>query len=794
MPLTLAEAASAASHASHGSLIADFAIVVAAAGAAALIFYKLRLPVIFGYMLAGLLLGPNLFPGSPINDLGTVQEVSELGVIFLLFFLGLEFDLGRLQKILGPALLAVALQTAGTIYLAFAFGPVLGWDTLACLFFGSLLAISSTMVAVRVLRDHGQMRLPHAELTVGVLILEDILAVTLLVVLTGAALNERLEWDSVGLLTFLMAIFVVIVFILGKLFAPRLLNFVERMNNPELMTLFSVGFLMLLALLAFEAKFSVALGAFLAGAILSGARCADTIELSNRSLHDLFNAVFFVSVGMLINPWLILENIGWILLLACLVVVIKAITVFAGLFLAGEPARQSFRASIAKAQIGEFSFIIAELGRRLEVTDQRLTSIAFGVALITIILTPVGSRSAVPIFETVARRIPAPVRLFGELYTRFLESAKTLLGRNVLLKLLRRPLLQITAYFFIINGIIVAASFASRQLRGLMETAYTWNTILIWPLAAILVAPPLIAIIRNISAIVFIVTEALFAGRDSRPIMQGRLSNLVNSLAMGVMLLLVAAIFLAAAAPHLPQGSAMFLFGGLLVAIGLIYWRQMIRLNSRLEYLFMEGFKQEIQDVEKQRRNELMDKIAEDYPWEVDILDVEIEPGTRACGRRLRDLDLRNQTGSTVIALGRGDYQHFDPSPNAPIFPGDHLVLLGQPEDNRKAAQLLQAEVPNADPHGDSGFQFERILVSPGDELDGNTLAGSDLRRRWGLNVVGLQRGKQQITSPTAAQRMEAGDLLLVVAHPENLAIFNNRHENEAAGYQHTCPPFGPGS
>lgn len=757
-----------------GGLLHDLGVVLVCAAVATLVFHRLRMPVIFGYLLSGMFLSPQLFDFSPIRDLGTIRELSELGVIFLLFYIGMEFDLRRLKSTIGPALLAVALQTFCMVNLGLLFAPILGWPAMSGFYLGAVLAISSTMVTVQVLREQGQLKHPHGQLCISILLIEDILAVMMLVLLTGVAVTGHLDWNQVWQVTFFVGVFVVSVFFLGKLAAPRLLDLLQRIGRREVVAIVSCGLVLGISVLAQKLHFSVALGAFLAGAILSQVRLAETIESATRPLRDIFSAVFFVSMGMLIDPRLLFQEWGWILALAALVVMGKVLTCWAGMFLFGQRPRRAFLASMSKCQIGEFSFIIAELGHSLGVTDERLFSFAFGVAALTILATPPLSARSEAIYDFMARRIPGPVMLFGQFYRNLLDTVWNVLGKNAVLQLVKRPFWQILIYFFLVNGIVLVAYYTAALVESSSGLS-PYSTALqsgMWILAALGVAPFLIAMIRNMNVVVMMVTDSALRGTATRQFIQGRVSNIFNMLILLLVLLVVGGIYLSAAARYFPRGIALIGFLGLIGLVGLFFWRHMIRLNSRMESLFMESFTRRSENLGDQRHESLLREITRKYPWAVNISEVLIKEGTSACGRRVLDINLRGQTGCTVIAVGRGQYYYFDLIAEVPIFPGDRLVLLGTEAQAIRARRLLEVPAVVSEVSKEPDFSLKKIYLPAGSQLDGNTLAGADIRRQFGINVVGIQRGAEQITSPRAEEILKSGDVLIIVGSSEALKRF----------------------
>lgn len=757
--------------------IDDFGVVLVAAGLAVALFHRLRWPVIFGYILAGVLIGPNLFDAPLVKDAEAIRQISELGVIFLLFFIGMEFDLKRLQRVLGPAFMGLLLQTLFMLYLAQILAPFLGWKPTPTLFFGSLLAISSSMVTVRVLRDSGRLRDGASQFTIGILILEDVLAVILLVILTGVAVTQSFDWDAVWLVTFLMGIFVLMVFVIGRAVVPRMLLAVcGEERDAEALTLVSVGLVMAVSLLALRLDFSPALGAFVAGTLLSQTQVARMVEKMNRSLHDVFSAVFFVSVGMLLEPVLLLENLPVILGISILIIFGKLLSCWGGLCLAGQNGRTAFLAAVPKAQIGEFSFIIASLGNSLGVMDRQLTGIAFGVALVTILLTPPMTKRAEILYFHLSRLVPRGLQNSFETYQKLLEGLLVGLGRSLVLRLIRRPVVQILVYFFLITGIFISASFGVswyNPLIGHLPLTWTWN-LGYWLVVGLVVSPFLIAILRNLNAMAYILTDALFSGRSSRPIYQNRLRQMMSVAILGGFVVLLTLTFLLVASPYLPN-SALAGMAFLIVTAVVVFLRsRLIFLNSQMEYLFMDSFRQEVASREEVRRKEILGMIQQQTPWPLEIVDLTLPKHAAWSGKRIRDLDLRSRFGVNILALGRGYSVVYDPSPEAALFSEDRLVLSGTHEAVEKVREAMQAQVRPEDRPAPTPEQFrmERVYVTPKSELDGQTLAGARVRERFGVTVIGVQRGEERIANPAPDFLMSAGDVLMIAGLPGKIEAF----------------------
>lgn len=760
-----------------GSWLDDFGIVLAAAGIAVAVFHVLRCPVIFGYIIAGVLIGPNLLESPLVKDAEAIQQISELGVIFLLFFIGMEFDLKRLQRVLGPALVGLLLQTLFMIYLAQMLAPFLGWNSTSTLFFGSLLAISSSMVTVRVLRDSGRLQEAGAQFTIGILILEDVLAVILLVILTGVAVTQSFDWDAAWLVIFLMGIFVVMVFVIGRALVPRvLLSICGEEVNPEVMTLVSTGLVMGISLLALRMDFSPALGAFIAGTLLSHTQVAQTVERMNRSLHDVFSAVFFVSIGMQMDPQLLWQNLPWILGISVLVIGGKVVSCWCGLCLAGQTGKTAMMAAIPKAQIGEFSFIIAGLGSSLGVLDRQVTGIAFGVALVTILLSPLMTNRSEQMHERLVRLTPRSLLTLFETYQKFLEGLRVGLGKSVVLKLIRRPVIQIVLYFFIINGIFITASFVLPAFNTFIQSwplNWAWN-MGYWLGAGLLVSPFIIAVVRNLNAMAYILSDALFSGRTGHRAHQNWLRRILSVTILSLFTIVLVLIFLVAAAPYLPD-TTLAGMAFLIVSAAVVLMRsRLIRVNSQMEYLFIESFRAEVESKEEQRRAQILDLIHKQAPWPVEIVDLTLPAHAAWSGKLIRDLKLRAKFGVNVLALGRGYSVVYDPGPGAAVFSGDRLVISGSPGAIQRVRDSMQEQVrPEERPiPTPEQFRLEQVYLAPSSELAGQTLASGHIRQRFGVTVIGIQRGEERIDNPGPDFLMSAGDVVLVAGLPEKIEGF----------------------
>src|SRR6266550_2251939 len=398
------------------AFLTSLTVVLAVAAVTTVVFQRLRQPVVLGYIIAGLIVGPHV-PIPLVADPNVVQTLSELGVILLMFSLGLEFSLRKLMAVGPTAGLTALLQSSLMVWLGFTIGRLFGWTTLESLFAGAVIAISSTTIIAKAFEEQG-IRGKLRELVVGVLIVEDLIAVLLMAVLTAIASGSGLAAGPLAATIGRLAAFLVGLVGIGLLLVPRAIRAISRLHRRETTLVASIGICFTIALLAQAFGYSVALGAFLAGSLVAESGEEKQIERLVEPVRDIFGAVFFVSVGMLIDPALVARHWPAVVVLTAAVVIGKVVGVSLGAFLTGSGMRTSVQAGLSLAQIGEFSFIIAGLGLALHATREFLYPVAVAVSALTTLLTPWMIRASEPIAAWVDRKLPRPLQTFAALYGR----------------------------------------------------------------------------------------------------------------------------------------------------------------------------------------------------------------------------------------------------------------------------------------------------------------------------------------------------------------------------------------
>lgn len=736
------------------------------------IFHKLRLPVILGYLLAGVLIGPHM-PFMPTLESGSsIKQLSQLGVVFLMFFIGLEFDIGRLRKVFWPAFIAASLQTVIAFFIGTLSAPLVGYSQLEGILLGGILTNSASLLCLNILKTKGRLKHADAHMAMGILILEDMVAITLLVILSGLQVSHHFNLESVYEIIFLLGIFVVGVYFFGRLLAPVLSRLLKQAKNAEIITLVIFALVLGVGELAEMSKFSISLGAFLAGAIMAQTQVVGEIQRITEPFRDLFCAIFFVTIGMLIDPQWLLHNWGAVLFVGVLIIVGKLITCWVGLFAGGQSAETGFRASLSKASVGEFGFIIAAMwhGAREE-GGADLTSMTVGLALVTYLALPFLNVNPGRWFAWMADKTPDRVKTAARIYEKMLDAIGRRVGRITFLRFARRPLFQMLLYFLLLNFLLVAAYYGSREIERLPSVAaYAhWINIGVWVVAAGVCLPFLSAIIRNLDVLIQLVTATVFQSSRDPQLLSGRMANLFHTLMLSIVMILFGGIYLSAASPFFPSGLTL----GLFILVGcvalVIFWKSIITINSRMEYLFLQSFEEQTVENEEQLRQATLRELAHKHAWEMEVEAVPIEEDSVSCGKLLRELQLRNKTGASIVAISRGHYTHYDPSPEVPLFAGDRLVLMGSNHqlDNARRALATKASFP---PREQRNFKVDKLFVQANSFVAGHTLAGCELRKHYGVSVLGIQRGKKRISPPPVDEIMHVGDILLVVGSDEAIA------------------------
>ena len=674
-------------------------IVLGVAAVTTVVFQRLRQPVVLGYIMAGLIVGPHV-PIPLVADSAVFQTLSELGVILLMFSLGLEFSIRKLAQVGPTAGLTAVLQSSIMVWLGFMVGQLFGWTTLESLFAGAIIAISSTTIIAKAFDEQGvtgRLR----EIVVGILIVEDLIAILLMAILTAIASGSGLSAGPLAATIGRLAAFLVGLVAAGMLLVPRAVRAINRLKRRETTLVASIGLCFAVALLAQAFGYSVALGAFIAGSLVAESGEEQQVVRLVEPVRDVFAAIFFVSVGMQIDPALVARHWLAVAVLTTVVVLGKVFGVSLGAFLTGAGMRTSVQAGMSLAQIGEFSFIIAALGLSLQATREFLYPVAVAVSALTTLFTPWWIRSSERVAAYVDRKLPRPLQTFAALYGSWVEELRSAPRANTAVGSIRRLLRLLVLDGAALAGIIVGTSAAmetvvafARDKAGIPPAV---ARSLVIAAAIALAAPFCVGVIRvgrRLGVTVARVTLPVPKGRRVDFAAAPRRALVVTLQLASVML--VGAPLLALTQPFLPTVPGV---GVLAVSLGLLaitFWRSATDLQGHVRagaQVIVEALGAQSRGRGTQAEAETLEQVHQLLPGLGALVAVALDSGSPAIGKTLAELNLRGHTGATVLAITRGERGVIIPSAEELLGRGDVLALAGTHEAIAAARNLLLGDM-----------------------------------------------------------------------------------------------------
>lgn len=673
-------------------------IVLCVAAVTTVLFQRLRQPVVLGYVLAGVIVGPHV-PIPLVADQAIVTTLSELGVILLMFSLGLEFSLRKLAQIGSTAGIIGVIQSSILVWTGFTLGQLFGWTTMESLFLGAIIAISSTTIIAKVFDEQG-ITGKHREIVVGVLIVEDLIGILFMAVFTGIASGSGLSAGPLVMTIGKLTLFLAGVIVLGMFFVPPMMRSIKALKRNETTLVASIGFCFAIALLAQQFGYSVALGAFLAGSLIAESGEEKEVEHLVLPVRDMFAAVFFVSVGMLIDPAVIAQYLPEIAIITLTVIVVKFIGVAAGTFLTGAGMRTSVKAGMSMAQIGEFSFIIAGLGLTLNVTGDFLYPITVAVSAITTLTTPLLIRASGPAANWMDRKLPKPLQTFATLYGSWIEEVRERFenrkSTGPVQRLLRRMLLDALLLGVIVIGTSLSMESIIRSVNGFLDVSVTMLRTGIVLTAAALAFPFCIGIIRVGKKLgIYFARMALPAKQQGRVDLDAAPRRmLVVTLQLGS-ILLVGLPLLAVSQPFVPAVPSLSILVVTLGVLAVVFWRSATDLQGHVragaEVIAAALNSHAHGNTTPKSGEERLSEVHQLLPGLGDLVSAELASGDPCVGKTLAQLNLRGVTGATVLAIKRKNGGVVGPTASEKLLEGDVLALSGTHEAVESAKQYLRS-------------------------------------------------------------------------------------------------------
>ena len=749
------------------TLINDLALILIVAGAVTLIFKYLKQPLVLGYVVAGFIVSPHMPYTMSVIDNSDIQTWADIGVMFLLFSLGLDFSFKKIVKMGISPVITTCTIIFSMMTLGIVVGHAFGWNRMDCIFLGGMLAMSSTTIIYKAFTDMGLRQQKFAAPVMSVLILEDVLAIVMMVVLSSMASGNNPDGGEMIGSVLKIGFFLVLWFVIGIFVVPLFLRKTRKVINNETLLIVSLGLCCLMAVISTKVGFSSAFGAFVMGSILAETIEADKIERLVAPVKDLFGAIFFVSVGMLVDPAILVQYALPICVLVMTILVGQAVFGTFGFLIGGQSLKSAMRCGFSMAQIGEFSFIIASLGLSLHVTGGFLYPVVVAVSVITTFLTPYMIRFSVPCYGILERRLPKTwIRALNNITLSHPSSAPQSNWHSLIAQMAR-----ITVVYSILSIAAIALMFTVFLpfIRSLMPGMHWWANGICGLLTVVFIAPFLRAIVmkKNHSE------EFRALWNESRA---NRLPLLVTILVR----LFIAAAFIFYICNFLTRFTNALMLTIALVAVGvMILSRRLKRQSILMERMFVQNLRS--RDIEQQvlglkkplYEGHLLDR-------DIHISEIDIPEDSRWAGLCLANLRLSNRFGVHVSSILRGHQRLNIPGGDSIVFPGDRLQVIGSDAQLAALHAAVVGETVPADPDIEKReMRLAQIVIDKHSPFVGRTMAETGIRERFSCMVVGREEGKVNLSMVSPNYRFRLGDIVWIVGEQEAVKHLSNVNSGE---------------
>ena len=726
-------------------LISDLGLILMTAAVAVLLFKKIKQPLVLGYLIAGFLAGPHFVFFPTVKEVSSVEVWAEIGIIFLLFSLGLEFSFKKLMKVGGSASITAVTQIISMIIIGYMVGQWIGWNSMDSVFLGVIISISSTTIILKTFDELGVKTQKFAGIVIGSLIVQDIVAILMMVLLSTIAVSQQFSGGELLLSVLKLIFFLTIWFVGGIFFIPTLLKKAKNILTDEMLLIISLALCLMMVILAANVGFSPALGAFIMGSIIAETTQAEHIEHLVKPVKDLFGAIFFVSVGMLINPETLYEYALPVAILTLVVIICQSISSTIGALLSGLPLKQSVQTGMSLSQIGEFSFIIATLGMSLKVTSDFLYPIVVAVSAVTTFTTPFMIKFATPFSEFLEDKLPRKWIKRIERYSANTQAIKLASNWQIVV---RAFLTQVIIHSVIIVAVILLSS---KYILPLVQNLNFGNlfgaliTLLIispflWALSLRRVAVKEVAILRE---------ERKYRG----PILMMVLLRMVLTLFYIGFLLNI----------FFSPGIA---FIALIIAV-IVYFVFPKKLNAqyhKIEDHFLRNLNaREVKKIVRSR--------SDLTPWDGHMSTFTIAPTSNVVGKTLSELKIRELLGVNIAFIKRGDFTISIPNKNERLFPADEICIIGTDNQVERFKEYLhdnEIEIPEII---ESDIILKQLELKE-EEFIGKNIRDSQLREKTNALIVGIERSGKRILNPESTMILEKNDILWVVGSKSLLKTF----------------------
>lgn len=736
-------------------LFLDLAIILITAGVITVVFKWLKQPLVLGYIVAGFFIGP-YFPWFPaVKDATDVHVWSDIGIVFLMFALGLEFSIKKLKRVGATGAITALTELAIMFLIGSSVGRLMGWSSMECIFLGCMLSISSTSIIIKSFEDLKLKQQKFTSSVTAVLVVEDMIAVLLLVILSTISVSKSFNGGELAMSFVKLIFFLIVWFTFGIFLIPTFLRWMRKYMTEETLCIVAVGLCFGMVVLASYAGFSTALGAFVMGAILAETIEADVIHRIITPIKNLFCAVFFVSVGMLVDPQILVKYIGSILIIAGTVILFKSSAATLGIILSGKDLKTAIQSGFCFCQIGEFSFIIAGLGLSFGVINPDIYPIIVSVSIITTFVTPYMIKAANPFYSRVEPRLPQKLK---DALERYSNSAKQT-NQSVSVRLFLKKQLSSILIYSAINGALFLIS--NSLLKPLLNSIITqadgspsfWGN-MIGMVATLVVMLPFV--------------WALAVRNVNRQRIKELLDSKEYSQAIVIPVLLLR-YFLALFFIGLVIGSYIHLAVGFLVILAIfivlivLFSKRTIGFYQRIENQFIENF--------NSRQAQQSFKIPTLLESNFYLERIPVTQYSPFAGRRLMETNFREDYGINVVSFERAGEVHDLPAKDTIILPGDRLSVMGSEDQIAHLRSALDVEPDMLiHDHSDNELNIYRLTVHDNNPFIGLTISESHFSQHYHAMIIAIERDGKQILNPRSNTRFMEGDVVWFVS-PEDLDI-----------------------
>ena len=747
-------------------LVKDLALILMVAGIVTLLFKKLKQPLVLGYIVAGFLVSPHMPYTMSVIDDNDIQTWADIGVIFTLFSLGLDFSFKKIVKMGASPIISTVVIVFCMMMLGISVGHGFGWNKMDCIFLGGMLAMSSTTIIYKAFDDMGLRQQKFAGMVMSVLILEDILAIVMMVMLSAIAGGSTPDGEQMFESVIKIVFFLILWFIVGIFAIPLFLRSVRKLINSETLLIVSLGLCCGMAVLSTKVGFSSAFGAFVMGSILAETIEAEKIIKLVEPVKNLFGAIFFVSVGMLVDPQILVDYALPILALVLTILIGQAVLGTFGSMLGGESLKSAMRCGFSMAQIGEFSFIIASLGLSLGVISKFLYPVVVAVSVITTFLTPYMIRLATPSYQVMEKHLP------NKLITALnhLATNRPSTTQQSKWKALLRQMTVNTVAYSILSAAVIALmfTFVLPLMRNLLPgwRLHWYANAITGVLTVIFIAPFLRAIVMKKNH-----------SNEWKRLWVESSINRIPLLSTIVVRFMIALGFIFYICNFLSRFTdALMISIGIVAVLLIIVSRRTKKRSIKMERLFIRNLRS--RDIEAQVKGtkrplyegHLLDR-------DIHISEFEVPEDSTWCGHTLRELNLRQRFGIDMSSIYRGSRRINIPNGDTTIFPCDKLQIIGNDEQTQKFNNALQTElVPEDLDIEKREMKLRQLVISGKSEFCGKTLGESGIRDKYDCMVVGLEEGLESLTKISPSYTFQKGDIIWIVGEEAALQKIMNKN------------------